>query len=84
MWYCACHDVGEDDKEHADTIGRVRHLLAHVAAQLPGLAAGADTFEEIRDRYAQTIDRAGQPWAGASDGAALGGGSPVPLLELGP
>ena len=38
-----------------DSIGRFRHLLAHVGTQLPGLAAEANTFEEIRDRYAQTM-----------------------------
>jgi hypothetical protein len=47
--------AAKSTKTTTDTIGRVRHLLAHMAAQLPGLAAGADTFEEIRDRYAQTM-----------------------------
>jgi hypothetical protein len=38
-----------------DTIGRFPHLLAHVGAQLPGLAGGENTFEQIRERYAQTM-----------------------------
>jgi hypothetical protein len=38
-----------------ETIGRFPHLLAHVGSQLPGLAAGENTFEEIRTRYAQTM-----------------------------
>ncbi len=38
-----------------ETIGRFPHLLAHVGAQLPGLAAGENTFEQIRERYAQTM-----------------------------
>ncbi len=38
-----------------ETIGRFPHLLAHVAAQLPALAAGENTFEQIRERYARTM-----------------------------
>jgi hypothetical protein len=30
-----------------ETIGRLPHLLTHVATQLPGLLAGADTFEDM-------------------------------------
>jgi len=37
-----------------ETIARVPHLLAHIAGQLPGLAAGATTFEDVRERYAAT------------------------------
>lgn len=38
-----------------ETIGRLPHLLAHVTAQLPGLAAGEDRFEDVRARYGQTM-----------------------------
>jgi hypothetical protein len=38
-----------------ETIGRFPHLLAHVAAQFPGLATGENTFEQIRERYARTM-----------------------------
>jgi hypothetical protein len=38
-----------------ETIGRFPHLLAHVASQLPGLAEGENTFEQIRSRYARTM-----------------------------
>jgi hypothetical protein len=38
-----------------ETIGRFPHLLAHVVAQLPGLASGGTTFEQIRQRYARTM-----------------------------
>jgi len=38
-----------------ETIGRMPHVLAHVTAQLPGLAAGEDRFEDIRLRYGQTM-----------------------------
>lgn len=38
-----------------ESIGRFPHLLAHVAAQLPGLAVGENTFEQIRARYSQTM-----------------------------
>src|SRR4051812_23595026 len=38
-----------------ESIGRLPHLLAHVSAQLPGLAAGEDTFEDIRQRYGATM-----------------------------
>lgn len=38
-----------------ETIARVPHLLDHVAGQLPGLAAGENTFEQIRARYGRTM-----------------------------
>ncbi len=38
-----------------ETIGRLPHLLTHVAAQLPALLAGANTFEDVRQRYGQTM-----------------------------
>jgi len=38
-----------------ETIGRVAHLLAHVAHQLPALAASQDTFEDIRRRYGKAM-----------------------------
>lgn len=46
-----------------ETIGRLPHLLTHVSFQLPGLAAGADTYEEIRTRYGaamSVLDARGQ------------------------
>ncbi len=39
-----------------ETIGRFPHLLAHMGAQLPSLAAGHDTFEDIRSCYGQTMN----------------------------
>jgi hypothetical protein len=38
-----------------ETIGRIPHVLAHITAQLPGLAAGDDRFEDVRLRYGQTM-----------------------------
>src|SRR5262249_2496569 len=38
-----------------ETIGRFPHLLAHVGTQLPGLARSESKFEQIRQRYAQTM-----------------------------
>jgi hypothetical protein len=38
-----------------ETIGRVAHLLTHVAHQLPALAASQDTFEDIRRRYGKAM-----------------------------
>jgi hypothetical protein len=47
--------AAEPTPSATETIGRFPHLLAHVAAQLPGLGAGENTFEQIRERYAQTM-----------------------------
>jgi hypothetical protein len=41
--------------DKTETIGRLPHLLTHVAAQLPGLSAGADTFDDLRQRYGQAM-----------------------------
>lgn len=38
-----------------ETIGRLPHLLAHMAAQLRALRAERDTFDEIRACYGQTM-----------------------------
>ena len=38
-----------------ETIGRVAHLLTHVAHQLPALAASQDTFEDIRRHYGKAM-----------------------------
>jgi hypothetical protein len=38
-----------------ETIGRLPHLLAHVTAQLSGMAAGEDRFDDVRARYGQTM-----------------------------
>jgi hypothetical protein len=46
-----------------ETIGRLPHLLTHVSFQLPGLAVGADTYEDIRKRYGaamSVLDARGQ------------------------
>jgi hypothetical protein len=43
------------EKPQTETIGRLPHLLTHVSSQLPGLDAGADTYEEIRKRYGATM-----------------------------
>jgi hypothetical protein len=45
--------VPEDRQDETESIGRLPHLLSHIATQLPGLAAGADAFEDIRQRYGQ-------------------------------
>jgi len=42
-------------ESETETIGRMPHVLAHVTAQLPGLAAGEDRFEDIRLRYGHTM-----------------------------
>src|SRR3954454_17885956 len=36
-----------------ETIGRFPHFLAHTGAQLPALAAGNNTFEDMRGVYAE-------------------------------
>jgi hypothetical protein len=38
-----------------ETIGRVAHLLTHVAHEQPALAASQDTFEDIRRRYGKAM-----------------------------
>src|SRR5437667_8808443 len=46
--------MADSQQKSTETIGRLPHLLAHVGSQLPGLAAGVDTFDEVRERYAAT------------------------------
>src|SRR4051812_6368464 len=47
-----------------ETIARVPHLLAHAGDQLRAMAAGATTFDEIRERYAATTARLAQQGLG--------------------
>jgi hypothetical protein len=44
------------DLDQTETIGRLPHLLTHIGAQLPGLSAGGDTFEDIRQRYGRAMN----------------------------
>jgi hypothetical protein len=46
--------VGGEQRDERETIGRLPHLLTHIAAQLPSLADGDDSFEAIRVRYGRT------------------------------
>jgi hypothetical protein len=47
--------AGPPRAPETETIGRMPHVLAHVTAQLPGLAAGEERFEDIRVRYGHTM-----------------------------
>src|SRR5688500_17285111 len=43
-----------------ESIARVPHLLAHLAAQLPALAETGATFEEVRVRYGNVQSELGK------------------------
>ncbi|HKH00256.1 MAG TPA: hypothetical protein VKB08_05980, partial [Bradyrhizobium sp.] len=42
--------------DETETIGRLPHLLTHMAVQLPGFIGGSDSFEDIRYRYSQAMN----------------------------
>ena len=47
---------GDSRAAETETIGRLPHLLTHMGAQLPALADGRDSFEDIRAGYGKTLN----------------------------